>query len=140
MNKLYQASQAGVNIQLIIRGICCLIPGVEGMSENIQVISIIDKFLEHPRLYIFENAGTPKYYISSADFMNRNLDNRVEISCPIYDEDIQKELLDTFEICWNDNVKARVISETQNNQYVRNRKPQLRSQFALYEYYKNKLN
>lgn len=139
IDKLYQASQAGVKIQLIVRGICCLIPGVEGMSENIQVVSIIDKFLEHPRLYIFENGGTPKYYISSADFMNRNLDNRVEISCPIYDEEIQNELLDTFEISWNDNVKARVISEAQDNQYVRNRKPQLRSQFALYEYYKNKL-
>jgi len=139
IDKLYEASQAGVQVQLIIRGICCLIPGVKGMSENIQAISIIDKFLEHPRLYIFENGGTPKYYISSADFMNRNLDNRVEVGCPIYDTDIQQELLDTFNICWNDNVKARVISETQDNQYVRNRKPQLRSQFALYEYYKNKL-
>ena len=75
---------------MIIRGICCLIPGVKGMSENIEVISIIDKFLEHPRLYIFENGGAQKMYISSADFMGRNLDNRVEISCPIYDEDIKE--------------------------------------------------
>lgn len=140
IDKLYSASQAGVKIQLIVRGICSLIPGIKGMSENIEVISIVDKFLEHPRLYIFENGGVPKYYISSADLMGRNLDTRVEITCPIYDKGIQQELLDTFEICWNDNVKARVISESQDNSYVKNNKPQLRSQLALYDYYLQKLN
>ncbi|MDB2630444.1 polyphosphate kinase 1, partial [Ulvibacter sp.] len=83
IDRLYAASRAGVKIQLIVRGICCLIPGVKAMSENIEVISVVDKFLEHPRLYIFENDGAPKIYISSADFMRRNLDTRVEISCPI---------------------------------------------------------
>ena len=140
IDKLYEASRAGVNIQLIIRGICCLIPGVEGMSENIEAISIVDKFLEHPRVYIFENAGDPKIYISSADFMGRNLDNRVEISCPIYDEDIKQEIVDTFEICWSDNVKARVISEDGGNTYRTNGKEKIRSQFVLYDYYLNKIN
>ncbi len=135
IDKLYEASRAGVKMKLIIRGICCLVPGVQGMSENIEVISIVDKYLEHPRIFIFENAGTPRIYISSADWMTRNMDYRVEITCPIYDEEIQKELIDTFKICWSDNVKARVISTKQDNAYRRNNKPPLRSQFALYEYY-----
>jgi polyphosphate kinase len=139
IDKLYEASRAGVKMKLIIRGICCLVPGVEGMSENIKVISIVDKYLEHPRIYIFENEGNPKVYISSADWMTRNMDYRVEISCPIYDKTIQKELIETFEICWSDNVKARVISIKQDNAYRRNNKPALRSQFALYDYYLKKL-
>ncbi|HIB47982.1 MAG TPA: polyphosphate kinase 1 [Flavobacteriaceae bacterium] len=139
IDKLYEASRAGVRIQMIVRGICCLIPGVEGMSENIEVISIIDKFLEHPRLYIFENGGNQKMYISSADFMGRNLDNRVEISCPIYDEDIKQEINDTFDICWSDNVKARIINKRQTNSYRRNKKERVRSQFKTYEYYTEKL-
>jgi len=139
IDKLYQASRAGVKIQLIVRGICCLVPGVEGMSENIEVISIVDKFLEHPRLYIFENSGVSKVYISSADFMTRNLDNRVEIGCPIYDEEIKQELIDTFEICWKDNVKARVISDKQDNAYRINDLPKWRSQEETYTYYLNKL-
>ncbi len=140
IDKLYEASRAGVKIHLIVRGICCLIPGVQGMSENIEVISIVDKFLEHPRLYIFENGGNRKVYISSADIMGRNLDNRVEISCPIYDKEIRQELIETFEISWNDNVKARIISQNQDNQYRRNDGEQVRSQFALYDYYLKKLS
>lgn len=140
IDRLYWASQAGVKIQIIVRGICSLIPGIKGMSENIEAISIIDKYLEHPRLYIFENAGKPKYYISSADFMTRNLDARVEISCPIYEKTIQKELLETFQINWNDNVKARIIHEKQDNAYLRNDKIKIRSQFAIYDYYLKKLN
>jgi len=139
IDKLYAASRAGVKIQLIVRGICCLVPGLKGMSENIEVISVVDKFLEHPRLYIFENEGTPKVYISSADFMRRNLDTRVEISCPIYDPQIKEEILETFDICWSDNVKARRVSEKQDNLYRKNKNPKVRSQFALYQYFKNKL-
>ena len=139
IDKLYAASRAGVKIQLIVRGICCLVPGVKGRSENIEVISVVDKFLEHPRLYIFENEGTPKVYISSADFMRRNLDTRVEISCPIYDPQIKEEILETFDICWSDNVKARRVSEKQDNLYRKNKNPKVRSQFALYQYFKNKL-
>lgn len=139
VDKLYEASRAGVKVQLIIRGICCLIPGVEGMSENIEAISIVDKFLEHPRVFIFGNDGNPKVYISSADWMTRNLVYRVEVGCPIYDEDIKQELMDTFEICWNDNVKARVFSKSQDNAYKNDSKNKVRSQFAIYDYYKKKL-
>ena len=139
VDKLYEASRAGVKIQMIVRGLCCLVPGINGMSENIEVISIIDKFLEHTRLYIFANNNNPKIYISSADWMTRNIDNRVEVSCPIYDEDIKKELQDLYEICWNDNVKARIINETQDNTYRRNDKPKVRAQFDTYKYYLNKL-
>ncbi|WP_224490114.1 polyphosphate kinase 1 [Robertkochia flava] len=138
VDKLYEASRAGVKVQLIVRGTCCLIPGVPGMSENIEAISVVDRFLEHPRLFIFANGGDPKYYISSADWMTRNLDYRVEVGCPVYDEDIKKELMDTFEICWKDNVKARVFSVKQDNAYRRNKKAPVRSQFATYEYYLKK--
>lgn len=140
IDKLYEASRAGVKVQLIVRGICCLIPGVKGMSENIEAISIVDKFLEHPRLYIFENNGDPKIYISSADWMARNLDHRVEISCPIYQEDIKQELQDTFEICWRDNVKARHFSAEQENSYRQNDQKPFRSQFETYDYFRKKLN
>ncbi len=139
IDKLYEASRAGVEVKLIVRGICCLIPGVEGMSENIEIISVVDKFLEHPRLYIFQNAGKHKVYISSADFMGRNLDNRVEIACPIYDSEIKQEVLESFEIGWNDNVKARVISNHNDNAYRKSEGPKIRSQFMMYDYYLNKI-
>lgn len=140
VDKLYQASNAGVKIEMIVRGICCLVPGVKGMSENIKVISIIDKFLEHTRLYVFCNDNNPKVYISSADWMTRNIENRVEVSCPIYDEDIKQELIDTFNICWNDNVKSRILDKKQTNTYFRNENEKIRAQFDTYSYYKNKLN
>jgi len=139
VDKLYEASRAGVKIQMIVRGICCLVPGVEGMSENIEVISIIDKYLEHTRLYIFENSGNKKVYISSADWMTRNIDNRVEVSCPIIDENIKQELIDTFNICWKDNVKARKINSSVKNEYKLNDLPKVRSQYATYDYYLKKL-
>ncbi|WP_339623805.1 polyphosphate kinase 1 [uncultured Winogradskyella sp.] len=139
IDKLYEASSAGVKIQMIVRGLCCLVPGVKGMSENIEVISIIDKFLEHTRLYMFCNNDSPKIYISSADWMTRNIENRVEVSCPIYDKDIKEELQDLFEICWSDNVKARVINESQDNRYRVNNKKKIRSQFETYDYYLRKL-
>lgn len=139
VDKLYEASRAGVKIQMIIRGICCLVPGIPGMSENIEVISIVGKFLEHTRLLIFGNNNNPKIYISSADWMTRNIDNRVEVTCPIYDEDIKNELMDIFDICWSDNVKARIINEKQDNIYKRNDLPKVRSQFATYDYYLKKL-
>ncbi len=139
IDKLYEASRAGVKIQMIVRGICCLIPGVKGMSENIEVISVIDKFLEHTRLYIFCNDDKSKVYISSADFMTRNIENRVEVSCPIYDKDIKEELMDTFDICWNDNVKARILNESQSNAYKNTKEEKVRAQFATYKYLKDKL-
>jgi len=138
IDKLYMASKAGVKIKLIVRGICCLNPGIEGISDNIEAISIVDKFLEHPRVYIFENGGNRKVYISSADLMTRNLDQRVEISCPIYDEDIKQELIETFEISWSDNVKARTHCRGMDNPYRRTDGERVRSQFALYDYYLRK--
>ena len=140
IDKLYEASRAGVKIQMIVRGICSLVPGIKGMSENIEVVSIIDKFLEHTRLYMFCNNNNDKVYISSADWMTRNVDNRVEVSCPIYQEDIKQELLDVFDICWSDNVKARTIDSSQSNAYRRDNNVKVRAQFALYDYFKNKLN
>jgi polyphosphate kinase len=140
IDKLYEASQAGVKIQMIVRGICCLVPGIKGMSENIEVISIIDKFLEHTRLYVFCNDNDTRVYISSADWMTRNIENRVEVSCPIYQDDIKQELLDVFDICWSDNVKARVIDSSQSNEYRTNNNAKVRAQFALYDYFKEKLN
>ena len=135
IDKLYEASRAGVKIQMIVRGICCLIPGVKGMSENIEIISIIDKFLEHSRIYIFGNNGDSKVYISSADWMSRNIENRVEVSCPVYDENIKKQVIDTFNLSWNDNVKARLLNTSIENEYKVNDKEKVRSQFAIYDYY-----
>jgi polyphosphate kinase len=140
-DKLYEASNAGVKIQLIIRGICCLIPGIKGLSENIEAISIVDNYLEHARVYIFANGGDPDVFISSADFMTRNLDARVEVTCPIYDEDIKKELIKTFEIGWKANVKARIHSNDLANNYRRrgDEKP-FRAQLEMYNYYQMKLD
>ena len=140
IDKLYDASRAGVKIQLQVRGICSIIPGVKGMSENIEAISIVDKYLEHSRIYIFGNAGEPEVYISSADFMNRNLDGRVEVTCPIYDKNIQKELIDNFDIGWKGNVKARIHSENLDNKYrMRGNKPIFRAQAETYNYYRDNL-
>jgi len=139
VDKLYEASNAGVKIQLIIRGICCLVPGVPGMSENIEVISVIDKFLEHTRLFIFGNDGYPKIYISSADWMTRNLDYRVEVGCPIYDADLKNELIDTFNMAWQDNTKSRWLTDQQESPYRTIDGPKVRSQFDMYDYYKEKL-
>lgn len=140
VDKLYEASRAGVKVQMVVRGICCLIPGVKGMSENIEVISVVDKFLEHTRLFIFGNNDDPKVFISSADWMTRNIENRVEVTCPIYDEDIKKELQDIFEISWNDNTKARYVNSEIENLYKTNDQPASRSQFATYNYYLEQLN
>ncbi len=140
IDKLYDASNAGVKIQLQIRGICSLIPGKIGMSENIEAISIVDNFLEHSRVYIFGNEGNPEVFISSADFMRRNLDGRVEVTCPIYDEDIKKELIDTFDIGWKGNVKARFHSDKFDNKYrIRGNNPLFRAQSETYNYYLQKM-
>jgi polyphosphate kinase len=142
IDKLYDASNAGVKIKLQIRGICSLIPGVPGMSENIEAISIVDNYLEHSRVFIFCNNNNPMVFISSADFMTRNLDGRVEVTCPIYDSDIKKELIDNFEIGWKGNVKARFHSENLDNKYRirKNGETVFRAQIETYNYYKNKLD
>lgn len=140
IEKLYEANNAGVKITLNIRGICSLIPGIPGMSENIEAVSIIDRFLEHSRIMVFCNNGDNLYYISSADWMTRNLDRRIEVACPIYDKTIRQELKDMMAIQQKDNTKLRIIDEEQDNEYVpANPVEPIRSQYALYEYYKNKL-
>jgi polyphosphate kinase len=140
IDKLYDASLAGVKVKLIIRGICCLVPGVKKLSENIEAISIVDNYLEHSRLFIFCNNDDPEVYISSADFMTRNIDARVEVTCPIYDSEIKQDLIDTFEIGWKANVKARLHSDKFENIYRKrgDEKP-FRAQQEMYKYYQNKL-
>lgn len=139
IDKLYEASNAGVKMKLQIRGICSLIPGVKGMSENIEAISIVDNFLEHSRVFIFGNDDNPEVFISSADFMTRNLDGRVEVTCPIYQEDIKKQLIETFEVGWKGNVKARLHSEKLDNKYRvrKDGEAVFRAQHETYNYYKN---
>lgn len=138
VKKLYQAGKAGVKINIICRGTCTLIPGVENVSENIEVISIVDKFLEHSRVFIFHNNGDEKYYISSADWMIRNLDNRIEVATPIYDPRLQQELKTMLMIQLKDNTKARLVNHTTTNQYKDQGKlPRIRSQQEIYAYLKN---
>ncbi|MBC7654912.1 MAG: polyphosphate kinase 1 [Oligoflexus sp.] len=139
IKKLYEASNCGVKINLIVRGMCCLVPGKEGFSTNIQVISIIDKFLEHARIWIFGNDGNEEIYLLSADLMTRNLDHRIEVGFPIYNSDIKQEIRDIINIQLNDNVKAREINALNNNKYRRIKSAlPIRSQIDSYNYLKNK--
>jgi polyphosphate kinase len=135
IDDLYRASQAGVKIRMICRGMCSLIPGVKGRSENIEVISIVDRFLEHPRIMVFENGGDRKVFISSADWMTRNMDYRIEVGCPVFDEDAKQMIIDLVELQFQDTLKARVIDENQTNEYVkRGNRKNLRSQIQTHEY------
>jgi polyphosphate kinase len=136
IDHLYRASQAGVRIQLIIRGICCLIPGIEGMSENIEAISIVDRFLEHARVYIFANGGQEIMYTASADWMTRNLDRRIEVVMPIYDTDIFKEIRHIIDLQLQDNTKSRWINAQQDNAYKIQQPSDLpvRAQAAIYDF------
>ncbi len=139
IKKLYEASSYGVPIKLMVRGICSLIPSVKGLSENIEAISILDRFLEHSRVWVFENGGKPKFFIGSADWMPRNLDFRVEVTTPIYEAALQRQLRDHLDIIWKDNVKSRWHDADQENDYRQILGPKIRSQYALYEYAKNQL-
>jgi len=132
--KLYEASQAGVKVRLIIRGICCVKPNVPGLSENIEVMSIVDRFLEHSRVYYFANGGSPKLYLASFDMMTRNLDFRVEVGAPVLDPHIQQEIMDHLHIQLEDNVKARVYDADGRSVHRASSGPRVQSQQALYEY------
>ena len=134
---LYKAAEEGVKIYLIVRGICCLIPDQKNTHNNIELISIVDKFLEHTRMFIFCNNGKNKTYISSADWMTRNLDNRVEVTIPIEDEKISNQLNDIFSIYWNDNQKSRYVNSENNNEYRKNELDIIRSQSKVYNYHYN---
>ena len=136
--KLYEASDAGVDVKLIVRGMCSLKPGVKGISDNIRAVSIVDRYLEHPRAYVFHNKGNPRYFIGSADLMTRNLDYRVEALCPIFDEDAQDVMQAILDQQWHDNVKARVLNAEQDNVRVSVRKKvaRIRSQETIHRYLK----
>jgi polyphosphate kinase len=141
---LYEASNAGVKIRLIVRGICCAIPGVYGMSENIRAVSIVDRYLEHARVFIFHNGGEERYYVASADWMTRNLSHRVEAGFPIYDEAIKKEIRQFIDLQLRDTVKARIIAKGRNNKYKRptggSEKVQAQVDFYKYLRGKHKIN
>jgi polyphosphate kinase len=133
IDELYLASSAGVPIRLIVRGICCLRPGVPGLSDNIRAISIVDRFLEHARVFIFENAGHREYFLASADWMPRNLDRRVEVAFPLYDPAIQQQVREIIETQLTDNVKARVLLADNTSVIHHNEQSPLRAQIAHYE-------
>ncbi|MGR5069235.1 polyphosphate kinase 1 [Vibrio alfacsensis] len=138
INKLYGASNAGVKINMIIRGMCSLVPGVEGISENIRIISIVDRFLEHPRVVITHNDDDPQVYISSADWMTRNIDHRIEVAVPIRNPRLKQRIIDITNIHFTDTVKARLIDKEMTNSYVpRGNRKKVRSQVAIYDYLKN---
>lgn len=138
VNKLYGASNAGVKINMIIRGMCSLVPGIEGVSENIRIISIVDRFLEHPRVVITHNDGAPQVYISSADWMTRNIDHRIEVAAPVRDPRLKQRIIDITNIHFTDTVKARLIDKEMSNSYVpRGNRKKVRSQVAIYDYLKN---
>lgn len=137
IKKLYKASQAGVQINIICRGICCLIPGVKGLSENINVTSIVDRFLEHARFFIFHNDGDEKIYAASADWMKRNLSRRIEVGFPIYDNEIKNKIKNIVELQLKDNVKGRIIDVDDKNKYKQRTGEQIRSQYAIYDYLKS---
>ena len=140
IDKLYEAARAGVDVQLIIRGACCAITKQKAFKKNITAISIIDEYLEHARVFVFYNNGDPLVYISSADWMVRNLDHRVEVACPIYDPEIKAELIDILQIQLAENVKGRVLDNDQKNEYVERQEniPEVRAQIAIYGYLHNK--
>lgn len=137
---LYKASNAGVQIKMIIRGICCLVPGIPGQSENIAVYSIVDRFLEHARIMKFHNSGQPLYFISSADWMERNLDKRIEVTCPVKDKHLQEEIDLIFDYQLRGNSKTRIIGKYQKNKYRKVEKKVFHTQLELYNYYKEKAN
>ena len=137
VNKLYGASNAGVKIRMIVRGMCSLVPGIQGVSENISIISIVDRFLEHPRVVVTENDGDPKVYISSADWMTRNLDYRIEVAAPVHSPRLKQRIIDILNIHFIDTVKARRIDKEMSNSYVpRGNRKKVRSQIAIYDYLK----
>ncbi len=140
INELYNAAKAGVEINLIIRGIFCMITESTRFDKPVKALSIVDEYLEHARVWIFHNGGKEKYFISSADWMIRNLDHRVEATCPIFDERIQQELKDIIQIQLHDNVKGRWLNNDLNNEYIHANGVPVRSQVETYNYLQHKIN
>lgn len=136
--KLYDASQAGVHIQLLVRGICCLMPGIPGLSERITVTRIIDRYLEHGRVFLFHNAGHEEVWMGSADWMDRNIYRRIEVCFPVYDRDIQEEIKHMLQLQLRDNVQAVQLDSRLQNHPVKNEAEKVRSQEAIYQYLRHK--
>ena len=141
IRKLYDAGRAGVEVTLIVRGTCALRAGVKGLSDNIQAFSVVGRYLEHARVVVFGAAGKPEFYISSADWMTRNLDRRIEVSTPIYDPGLQAEISAMLEFQMRDNVKRRKLDRKQRNRYVAKGKEDapLEAQRALHAFYEQQL-
>lgn len=147
IERLYNASKAGVKIDLIIRGMCSLIPNLAGVSENIRAISIVDRFLEHDRVYIFENNGNKDIFISSADWMTRNIDFRIEVAVPILDAELKSKILTIINLLLSDNLKARIVDKELSNRYVKDeweiknaKQAKIRGQMAVYHFLANEEN
>lgn len=138
--RLYDAGLAGVPIDLIVRGVCCLVPGVPGMSETVRARSIVDRFLEHGRIFVFENGGAPAYWLASADWMSRNLSRRIEVAFPIRDPALQHELRKVLDLSLTDNRKARVLDDGQTNPYVAEDGAVVRAQHDVYRYFEAELS
>lgn len=136
INYLYEASSAGVSVKLIVRGMISLVPGIKDISENIKARGIVDRFLEHSRFMIFCNGGNEECYITSADLMTRNIDHRIEVTCPVFDKTIKNELKNLFDIQWQDNVKSRIIDSSLSNKYVKSGEKTVHSQTEIYNYLK----
>lgn len=139
ITKLYDASRAGVKISLIVRSICCLVPDVPGMSENITIKRIVDRYLEHGRVFIFHNNGDPEVYMGSADWMNRNIYRRIEVCFPVTDARIKEEIIAMVNLQWNDNVKAVLLNDKIENVPVADQLPRVQSQQAICELLNDKL-
>ena len=137
VNKMYAASRAGVRIDALVRGNCSLVPGIEGISENIHIVGIIDRYLEHSRILIFCNNDKPRYFIGSADWMPRNLVNRIEVLTPVYDEDMKKDLMRTVDFGLHDTTNGRIVEGCGPNeiQKVKEREEPFRSQEELHKAY-----
>ncbi|WHP84948.1 polyphosphate kinase 1 [Edwardsiella anguillarum] len=135
VDRLYAASSAGVKIRLLVRGMCALVPGIPGVSDNISAISIVDRFLEHARVYVFDNHGDPQVFLSSADWMTRNIDYRIEVAVSLLDPQLRQRVLDLLELQFSDTVKARYLDRELSNRYVpRGNRRKVRSQLAIYDY------
>jgi len=133
---LQEAAIAGVKIRMMIRSTCALLPDNPELKGNIEIRSIVDRYLEHTRFMIFNNGGKPVYYLSSADWMVRNLDLRIELAIPLLDKHIQEQIKHYFELQWNDNLKARILNNAQDNKYFSSDLKPVRSQDAILKYLK----
>jgi polyphosphate kinase len=135
IEKLYEASCAGVKIRLLVRGMCCLVPGVSGLSENIEVKSVVGRFLEHSRLYLFNNNSNARVFMASADWMQRNFDRRIELMFEVYKQDIKEQLSSILETYWKDNTKARILSAEKTYAYYKNGEDRFNAQEFLINHY-----